>query len=135
LNDYIEAIDYFARSLEKKVLPAFNDIQEEAERIQTETEKRFNVVVDPETADPADIAESAYHAGVDFYILVDGIVQGMINMFTAGLYHLFEQQLLKFHRKELLMPQEENDPRLFNLDEVQKRLLTEYKIDISKFNS
>lgn len=136
LSEFVKEIDYFAKSLSEKVLPAFNDIQEEAERIQAETEERLNEIVDPETADPADIAESAYHAGVDFYILADGITQGITNMFAAGLYHLFEQQFLKLHRQELLMPYgEENEPSLLALDEALRRLLTEYKVDVSAFST
>ena len=41
-------------------------------------------------------------AGLDFYMMARGIMQGVINIFTAGLYHLFEQQLLCIHRTALL---------------------------------
>ena len=136
LDEFCREIDYFAKSLSEKVLPAFKDIEEEAKKVQEETYERLSNIGNPEWFDPADIADDVYHAGVDFYILADGIVQGIINMFTAGLYHLFEQQFLKLHRQELLMPYgEENEPSLLTLDEAQRRLLTEYKVDVSAFST
>jgi hypothetical protein len=135
LNSFVQEIDYFSRSLNQKILPAFNDIDEEAKRVEVEAYERLSQVGNPEWFDPADIAEDVYHAGVDFAIMASGIVQGITNMFAAGLYHLFEQQFLKFHRKELLLPKEENEPSLLNLKEAQERLLRDYQIDIRTFES
>ncbi len=59
--------------------------------------------------DPADFAEAAEQAGVSHYLLLDGIRQGMLNLFAAALYHSFEQQVMRFHRKQVLHPGEEND--------------------------
>lgn len=136
LDEFVKEINYFTKSLIEKVLPAFNNIEEEAEKVKAETYERLSSIGNPEWFDPADIAEDVLHAEVDFYILADGIVQGITNMFTAGLYHLFEQQFLKLHRQELLMPYgQENEPSLLTLDEAQKRLIAEYKIDVSAFST
>jgi hypothetical protein len=55
-----------------------------------------------------------------------GIMQGVINMFTAGLYHLFEQQLLCIHRTALLRPCEQKTLKLLNTMEARRRLLDDY---------
>ena len=41
LNGFTQQIDYFARSLSEKVLPAFNDLQEEADRVEQEAYDRL----------------------------------------------------------------------------------------------
>jgi len=135
VNQFIQVIDYFSDSLINKVLPAFNDLQEEANRVEQEAYNRLASSVDPEWFDPGDIWEPARDAGVDHYIMAEAMVQGITNMFTAGLYHLFEQQLLKFHRQQLLLPSEEDNPELLRFGEVQKRLEGDYKIDITRFPS
>lgn len=135
LDGFMQAIEYFARALNTKVLPAFSDISEEASKVEQDTADRLSRASDPEWYDPASIAEPAFHAGVDFYIMATGIAQGITNMFAAGLYHLFEQQLLKFHRRELLMRYEEDDPALLTLSEAQKRLREHDEIDITTFAS
>lgn len=135
VNDFVQQIDYLGRSLSEKILPAFNDIEEEARNTQQEAYARLSKLYDPESIDPEKIADTAYHAGVNFYIMAQGIVQGITNMFCVGLRHLFEQQLLKFHRRDLLFIGEDNDPSLVNLTEARRRLLDHYRIDITAFRS
>jgi len=128
-------VDYFGKVLTKRLLPAFDNLQEESDNVSAVAQQRIESLVDPEWADPASIAETAYHEGVDHYIMASAIKQGMINMFAVGLCHMFEQQCLKFHRQELLLPQEENDSNLLKLSSAKDRLLKNYKIDVHKFSS
>jgi hypothetical protein len=135
-SDFIQTIDYYAKSLHEKVLPSFSDIAEEADRVEKETANQLS------SFDPADIAEHVIDAGVDFTLMAHGVVQGIINMFTAGLYHLFEQQLLWLYRQELLWEWFRQVPpvNLLNKDlltvvQAQKRLLQDYKIDLTVFTS
>ena len=69
--------------------------------------------------------------------MAEGIVQGIINMFTAGLYHLFEQQLLYLYREQLLLEFSYEKPPdcLLTVEKVKERLIKDYKIDISTFSS
>ncbi|MFQ5592062.1 MAG: hypothetical protein ACE5HE_12920 [Phycisphaerae bacterium] len=84
--------------------------------------------------DPADFAEDAEQAGVSHYLLLEGIRQGMLNLFAAALYHAFEQQIMLFHRREVLRPAEENDHALLKLSEFQSRLARS-GVDITTFSS
>jgi hypothetical protein len=95
-------VDYFAKTLYQKVLPAFDNISEEANQATQEAYERAGRFFDPDHDDPAEYAEAAVNAGIDFSIMASGMMQGITNLFTAGLYHLFEQWFLKFHRRELL---------------------------------
>ncbi|MFZ0888112.1 MAG: hypothetical protein WA005_06645 [Candidatus Binataceae bacterium] len=51
--------------------------------------------------DESELAEAAFQHGVAIYSSVGHIRQGIINLFTVGLFHLFEQQLLLFYRRGL----------------------------------
>jgi hypothetical protein len=135
ISDFIQIIDYYTKSLSGKVLPAFDDISEEADKVVAEAYHRLASLSDPEWFDPGDIVEDVNNAGLEFYMMAHGVKQGIINMFTAGLYHLFEQQLLRFHREQLLEPEEKSCTKLFSCDEAQQRLLENYRIDISTFPS
>ena len=84
--------------------------------------------------DPSDLAEAAQDAGVSHYMLLNGIRQGIINLFAAALYHAFEQQVILFLRKQVLHPREENDSKLFHMGEFDRRLKA-LGIDINSFRS
>ena len=58
----------------------------------------------------------------------------MLNLFGVALYHAFEQQIMFFHRKNVLCQEEESESRKFRLSEVQKGL-KEGGIDITEFLS
>jgi hypothetical protein len=133
--DFKTTVAYFAKTLKKKVLPAFEDISAEADEVEEEAFERLGRSVDPEWYDPADCADAAHDAGISFYIMADGMRQGITNLFAAGLYHLFEQWFLKFHRRELLSYREEGNLSLLSWGEAKKRLLENYGINVEGFAS
>jgi len=110
-KEFITVVNYYAATLSKKVIPSFDNISEEAKQIEQETWDRLGKYFDPERDDPSFGCETAFHAGVDFYIMATNIKQGIVNMYAAGLYHLFEQQLLKLHRQEFLSMEERERER------------------------
>ncbi len=132
--EFIPQIKAIVDTLEKRVLPGFENIEEESEQVSKETWERFMSMPGTGDEDPADFAEVAEQAGVSHYLLLDGIRQGILNLFAAALYHAFEQQIMLFHRKEVLKPAEENDHKLFTLSEFQRRL-SHSGIDIKMFSS
>lgn len=134
-TDFKKTVDYYARTLEEKVLIAFENVSEEANQVEQRTFERLGQSVDPEWYDPADYVEAARDAAIDFYIMVDGIKRGLLNLFSAGLYHLFEQWFFKFHRRELLYLGEDGKPNLINWKEAKDRLRDNYGIDVESFSS
>lgn len=83
--------------------------------------------------DMSDAAELAHDEGLAHYERMTGVRQGLLNLATAGVYHLFEQQVALFVRKELITPHEEHNAdfmtRLLKparvMSEFEERLLAE----------
>lgn len=121
-------------ALETRILPAFDGVDKEGEAVAKDAWERFMSAPGTGDEEPGDFVEAAEQAGVSHYVLLHGIRQGMLNLFAAALYHAFEQQVMLLFRREILDPQEENDSRLFQMMEFQKRLKG-LGIDITEFSS
>lgn len=121
-------------AVEQRILPAFQGIEEEAEAFTEERWKEFMSMPAMPDVDPADLAEAAQEAGVSHYLLLTGMRQGLLNLCAVALHHTFEQQVMLFHRRQVLHPSEENNPSLFSMTEFQKRLARS-GIDITAFSS
>lgn len=131
---YIPQISSLIEVLVNRVLPTFEGIEKEAEeREMAEYERLISLPSDGDI-EMSDLAELATDAGISHYELMTGIRQGIVNMFAANLYHVFEQQVMQFHRKEVLDLAEENDENLFKLDILLERLAILH-INIPAFNS
>src|SRR5206468_4809085 len=99
--DYIPQIDAFADCLSVRVLPAFANIDKEGEQIAEEAYRGLLSGYDDEP-DFASLAELAQDRAITYYETMYGLVQGIVNMFAVGLWHLFEQQLAGFVRRAIL---------------------------------
>jgi hypothetical protein len=119
--------------LEDRILPGFVGLEEEAERVSSDAWEAFMAMPGTGDEDPSDFADQAEQAGVSHYILLTGIRQGILNSFAATIFHCFEQQVMLFHRRELLAPNEENNEKLFSLREFINRL-KRVSIDVSSFS-
>ncbi len=79
-----------------RILPTFSRIEQEAEEFAQRESERMSELVHPEI-DDSDFTEVAYDDRVvDYYLSLCAIHHGMINLLTAGLFHLFEQQVTRF---------------------------------------
>ena len=110
--------------LEERLLPNIAEeiIEAESKRISDEKWEEFMSMPGTGDEDPGDFVDPALNAGISHYGLMIGIRQGMINQFAAVLYHAFEQQVMFFHRKNVLNYNEENDPKLFTIPKFKRRL-------------
>jgi hypothetical protein len=98
---YIPEIETFAQCLVDRILPTFNKLEDEASEIQEKENERLCMLSGPDD-DGETIAKQAHEAGEDHYTRFSYMRQGIINMFCAGLYHLFEQHLFNIYRLEIL---------------------------------
>ncbi len=121
-SKFISEINTFVRVLEERLLPGFSRIESEAEAVQNEEWTRLLSTTYSEDEDCSDIAEQSIHAGITYYEQMTETRQGVINLFASGLYHLFEQQVMFFHRKQVLSLFEENNKKLFKIEEFLDRL-------------
>jgi len=120
---FVPQIRELVDTLGDRLLPAFDNLEAAAERKSDEEYERLGSLPASEDVDMADLAEKTMDAGVAHYQMMSGLRQGLQNMFAAALYHLYEQQVMLFHRREVLDLREENDVALFKHSVFLERLL------------
>jgi hypothetical protein len=131
---FINQIELFNESIQNRLIPTFDAIEQESEeRSEKEWDRLCASCYSPDI-DPADLAEKAEEAGIEYYMTLSGIKQTLLNIAATALYHLFEQQIIFFLRREVLHPSLENDIELMKLSVFRDQLLKE-GIDIYSFQS
>jgi hypothetical protein len=116
-------------------MPAFDNIETEAnEFTESEYERLGELPYDENEIDMSASAERAQEAGFEYFSALSSVRQTFLNLSVAALFHMFEQQLLCFHRRQVLHPSEENDIARIRTSELKKRLLSA-GIDIESLQS
>lgn len=136
--DYIRSIllpeiDALAHALSRRVLPGFANLEEEANEVEEEEFQRLQRRHYSEDPDVASLAELAQDRALTHYLGARDILQGIINLFAVGLWHLVEQQLAFLQRRRFYQGAlvDSDNP---NFAQVVKRLL-EFDIDVKQFAS
>ena len=133
---FIRQITSFHKAITNRVLPTFDNIEKEADDLAEAEYKRLGNLPasGEETWDMGDAAEIAQEAGFAYYEAATKARQSIINMSVASLYHILEQQLLLFHRRQVLNKTEGDDIKKINFKELIKRLLDD-GIDITSLKT
>jgi hypothetical protein len=94
LTDYlIPQLRQFDRIFSERVFPQFADPQQQANRVARERwEECMALPANGESVDPGDFVDEANDAGLAFYETMVTMQRTVLNLFTAGIYHLLEQQ-------------------------------------------
>lgn len=133
-NQFIKQIELLTESVQSRLIPTFDTLEKEAEELtEQEWDRLCSSCYSPDI-DPADLAEKAQEAGIDYYMTLSGIKQTILNITATVLYHLFEQQIIFFLRREVLRPTQENDIGLMKVSVFREQLLAN-GIDIFSFRS
>ena len=133
-NQFIKQIDLLFDSIQNRLIPTFNNLEKEAEQV---AERRWDELCSScysPDIDPGDLAEKAQEAGTEHYIMLSNIKQTILNLTATALYHLFEQQIIFFLRREVLHPSQEDDAQLMKISIFKKRVF-EKGINIDSFKS
>jgi hypothetical protein len=109
-------------TLSKRLLPAFDGLEDEANKVQEDTFAELMAMPGDPDSDLSVLAEAAHDASLDHYFGMCDVRQALLNSFAAILYHAWEQQLLEFHRREVLHPADQHDPKLMSLKVLLARL-------------
>jgi hypothetical protein len=133
-REFVKEAQTLVDVLEQRILPTFANIEQESELVSSETWNNFMSAPGTGDEDHSELADAATQMGVEHYMLLSGMRQGIVNMVTAALYHMFEQQMMLFLRRELLDLHEENNSKLFSTQEVEARL-RKHGIDITKLGT
>lgn len=133
---FIEKTRNLSEVLVERILKVFDNIEQEAKELtEKEYERLLHTPVGGDRCPGMDeVADIAQEKGIDWYLTMRDLRQGLINIFTVAVYGLFTQHLMILHRKQLLEIYEENDQGLFTICEVKKRFSKD-GIDIEKFSS
>lgn len=109
-TSYLSEIDALQVGVIHRMVPSFNGLEAEADAAaKAEYERLGRYGGDGYGLDPEDAAEMAYDEGLAFYERMTSVRQGLLNLATAGIYHLYEQQAAHFLRRELITFREEHD--------------------------
>lgn len=119
---FVSEIRAFERAAIERVLPAFENLEAEADAYANAEYERLGALPGDGNVDMGDLADIAQDAGIREYEELTGVRQAMLNLMAAALYHLAEQQLFLFYRRQVLEPREEDDISLYTWAEVHKRL-------------
>ena len=135
-TEFVPQINALVDVLQERLLPniKIEDIEARSEEFSEEKWQEYMTMPGTGDEDPADFADRALDAGISHYSLMLGIRQGLLNLFAVALYHAFEQQVMWFHRKNVLNMDEENNEKLFKMSEFQNRMET-LGIDLQNFPS
>ncbi len=104
---FIPELSLIQRAVLTRVLPAFNNIEAEAETAEREAWERLSTVAGADS-DPAAHAEQARDAGIERYLMLKSIRQATKNLFSVAVSHLVEQQQL-FLLRRMFLPLDETD--------------------------
>lgn len=108
--------------LEVRFLPTLGTIGDEASALQEKTYRELCEMPGDGDGDLSEFAEAAHDLALEFYSGMASVQQAVLNAYAPILYHTWEQQLLTFHRREILHPLEENDKRFMRWDVLIERL-------------
>ena len=135
-RDFVEEIRTFGQALKDRILKAFDNVEQEAEKLKKEEHERLLQAPADEDGGPGMdvLAERTEEKGISFYLTMRSLQQGLVNLFAVALYELFIQHLMILYRKEILEIHEENNKKLFKMCKVKRRF-REGGIDIEKFRS
>ncbi|HEX7049053.1 MAG TPA: hypothetical protein VF188_02485 [Longimicrobiales bacterium] len=128
---WLPQIQVLSETVVDRALPAFAEIEREAELVSEERWVKLSAFAGPDT-DPADLADAARDAGVIYYQLRSSARQALVNLFCVALHHLVEQQLLTLLRRELLPMSDEDNRKLLNRPTVVAALRMQ-GIDVEGF--
>lgn len=121
-DDFPRQAATLAHTLKARLLPTFQNIGQEATELQERTYHDLCRRPYDDRFDSSDLHEMAHGVAREHYQLMAGIQQGLINSFAATLYHLYEQQVLFFLRREVLHPREQHDIDLLKIKVFRERM-------------
>lgn len=99
---YTAQIAKYVETLECRLLPTFDGLRGEVEAMTQSRSEAYEQSEQIQSWLPPEQAhEAIFEAAMEHYDMALSIKQGLHNMFAAGLFHLFEQQVQEFHMKAL----------------------------------
>jgi hypothetical protein len=123
----------YGQWVEERIIPASKQLQKMAENVEQETydDLMSQPVGDDYSGDGSDESEAAHDIGLSFYEDISKMYQATLNLFSAGLFHIVEQQLADLTRDGAI----EKEVSDTNLDIVIDWYIKNCHIDLMLFPS
>ena len=131
----VSQVRMLTAALKDRLLPSFEQIEKEANDHAEEVFRDLGSqpASQDDFVDMADLAEIAQERGLARYEALSSVRQAILNWLTVSLYHLVEQELLFFLRRQVLAQWEEHNISLFKLPVLNARLRAG-GIDVEQLN-
>lgn len=116
----------------QRIVAAFAHLHDEAEAV---IQRAYDQLAQGccENTDPGTIAEQAQDRGIEYYVSVSAVRQGILNLMVAGLYHLLEQHV--DHTVEVALPRVVKTGKTENPFSRLERVLQGEGIELHRFGS
>ena len=123
----------YGQWVEERIIPLSEQLQKMAEAVEQETydDLMSQPVGDEYSGDGSDEAEAAHDIGLSFYEDISKMYQATLNLFSAGLFHVVEQQLADLTR-DAAIEKEVSDT---NLEVVVSWYKKNCQLDLTQFSS
>lgn len=121
----------YGQWVEERIIPMSEQLQKMAETVEQEAydDLMSQPVGDEYSGDGSDEAEAAHDIGLSFFEDISKMYQVTLNLFSAGLFHVVEQQLADLTR-DAAIEKEVSDT---GLDVVVKWYKTNCQLDLTQF--
>lgn len=130
-------ITQFVNVFTNRLVPLFENINDESDFVAEKEYERLNEVFNPEYVDISEILDEANNIGFGYYQMMHSVRQALINIAAIALYHMFEQQINYFLKIEILPYLEEGDQDK-DFQQIKKKLykkILDFGIDIDSIPS
>lgn len=87
----LNKIDTIQKTINGRLNPTFESIEEEANQIEKETLDELSRVFNPETMDESEVYEKAYHRAVEHYNVQREMKIEFLKSAVSWIFHLFEK--------------------------------------------
>lgn len=124
---YIPAIEYFSNSFFQRLLPAFGNLESEADQISEKEFQRLLSLPGDENDDGAELAEITEEVGICWYKSMYNMRQATINLQAVGIFHLFEQQIYELARLALHLGKEQVNSKSDSTKQAFKKAGIDFK--------
>jgi hypothetical protein len=121
-RNYIPELESLRDAIFQRVLPAFDGLEAESESVAQAEWDRYMSMPSDVSDDPGIYVEVAQDAGIAHYQRLTNVRQAMLNMSAVTLRHLLDQQMIEFHKRQVLGMSEERERPLHRDDVFRDRL-------------
>ena len=121
----------YGQWVEERIIPMSEQLQKMANAVEQETydELMSQPAGEDYSGDGSDEAEAAHDIGLSFYEDISKMYQATLNLFSAGLFHVMEQQLADLTRDGAIEKKASETP----LKEVIEWYKKGFQLDLEQF--